>query len=238
MSPGRLETLFVVDELDPLAVRARQAGVEVQLVNDDVMAQAHLHRHPPGPGRAWPRSSTSALEAPPDRAAAWRSCTRCATPGTPGPCCARPTPPAPPASCSPPPRSTSTTRRPCAPRPARSSICPWCARSTTAEAVDALRARVPRPGDGGRRRARPLPHRPVGARRVPVRQRGPRAAPRGRGRWPTIPVRVPHAGRAESLNLAAAATVCLFERARRVARGRARRSSRSSPRPPTTSGRR
>ena len=31
-------------------------------------------------------------------------------------------------------------------------------------------------------------------------------------------VRVPHAGRAESLNLAAAATVCLFEWARRVAR--------------------
>jgi TrmH family RNA methyltransferase len=33
-----------------------------------------------------------------------------------------------------------------------------------------------------------------------------------------VSVRVPQAGRAESLNLAAAATVCLFERARRIAR--------------------
>ena len=37
-------------------------------------------------------------------------------------------------------------------------------------------------------------------------------------RSPTASVRVPQAGRAESLNLAAAATVCLFERARRIAR--------------------
>ncbi|HEY7399837.1 MAG TPA: TrmH family RNA methyltransferase [Actinomycetota bacterium] len=35
-----------------------------------------------------------------------------------------------------------------------------------------------------------------------------------------VVVRVPHAGRAESLNLAAAATVCLFERARRAAHPR------------------
>ena len=50
-------------------------------------------------------------------------------------------------------------------------------------------------------------------------------------------VRVPQAGKAESLNLAAAATVCLFERARRP-EGPVCRSRPSSPRPPTTSARR
>jgi TrmH family RNA methyltransferase len=36
---GRLESLFMIDELDPLAVRARQLGVEVYQVSDDVMAK-------------------------------------------------------------------------------------------------------------------------------------------------------------------------------------------------------
>ena len=34
---GRLEALFVIDDLDPLAVRARQAGVSVELVSPSVM---------------------------------------------------------------------------------------------------------------------------------------------------------------------------------------------------------
>ena len=37
--PGWLETLFVVDELDPAAVRAREGGVEVHVVTDEVMAR-------------------------------------------------------------------------------------------------------------------------------------------------------------------------------------------------------
>lgn len=37
--PGRLETLFTTDDLHPLAVRARQAGVEVHLVSDEVVAR-------------------------------------------------------------------------------------------------------------------------------------------------------------------------------------------------------
>ncbi len=49
--PAGLETLFATDDLDPLVVRAGQAGVEIQLVSDDVMAQAHLHGHASGPGR-------------------------------------------------------------------------------------------------------------------------------------------------------------------------------------------
>jgi TrmH family RNA methyltransferase len=35
--PGTLERLFVLDELDPVAVRARQAGVDVVVVSDDVI---------------------------------------------------------------------------------------------------------------------------------------------------------------------------------------------------------
>jgi TrmH family RNA methyltransferase len=37
-APGGLEALFVTDELDELAVRARQAGVDVEAVSDRVMA--------------------------------------------------------------------------------------------------------------------------------------------------------------------------------------------------------
>ena len=37
--PAGLEMLFATDDLDPLVVRARQAGVEVQLVNDNVMGR-------------------------------------------------------------------------------------------------------------------------------------------------------------------------------------------------------
>jgi TrmH family RNA methyltransferase len=37
--PVWLETLFVRDDLDPLAVRAREAGVEVHAVSDDLMAR-------------------------------------------------------------------------------------------------------------------------------------------------------------------------------------------------------
>ena len=36
---GRLETLFTIDDLDPLAIRAAQTGVEVQVVSDEVMAK-------------------------------------------------------------------------------------------------------------------------------------------------------------------------------------------------------
>jgi TrmH family RNA methyltransferase len=37
--PVRLDILFATEELDPVAVRARQAGVDVQLVTDDVMGK-------------------------------------------------------------------------------------------------------------------------------------------------------------------------------------------------------
>ena len=37
--PIGLETLFATDDLDPLVVRAGQAGIEIQLVSDDVMAR-------------------------------------------------------------------------------------------------------------------------------------------------------------------------------------------------------
>jgi TrmH family RNA methyltransferase len=37
--PGWLESLFVIDDLDPLAVRAREIGVEVHVVSHDVMAR-------------------------------------------------------------------------------------------------------------------------------------------------------------------------------------------------------
>jgi RNA methyltransferase, TrmH family len=37
--PGHLLSLFVTEDLDPLVIRARQAGVDVQLVSEEVMAK-------------------------------------------------------------------------------------------------------------------------------------------------------------------------------------------------------
>ena len=39
LDAGALSSLFVLDDLEPLAVRARQAGVEVLVVNEDVMGK-------------------------------------------------------------------------------------------------------------------------------------------------------------------------------------------------------
>ena len=109
--------------------------------------------------------------------------------------------------------------------------------------------------DGGRDRPSPR-RRTIGSSRCRRRARATSTTRIWRGRSPSCSatrptgcptevvgradavVRVPHAGRAESLNLAAAATVCLFEWARRRRRTPgARPSRRSSPPPRTTSAR-
>ena len=128
-------------------------------------------------------------------------------PATSAPSCARPRPPASTPSCSRRARSTRSTRRSCGPRRARCSTSPSS------------------PADAGRRPARPgcacSARRRTAARRTPT--------PTGPAGWPSslgseahgLPddapvdewVRIAHAGRAESLNVAMAATVLCFEAA-------------------------
>ena len=184
------------------------------------MAQAHLDGDPAGDrGRVAVPRRRRRRRCPPTGAS--RSCTRCAIPGTPARCSARPTPPGPTAWCSPPARSIRTTRRPCGPRPGRSSTC----RSSAATRPPRSRARCASAGCAilamdGRRRRRPVHRRPQRSRSRSC------SATRRAGlpeeilpRWRTRRCACRIAGKAESLNLAAAATVCLFEWARRRASG-------------------
>ena len=81
--PGTLLSLFVSDGLDPLAVRARQSGVDVNEVSADVMAKLTSTVTPQGivgvcsvPRRRIRRACRATGVS--------RSCTRCATPGNAG----------------------------------------------------------------------------------------------------------------------------------------------------------
>ena len=237
--PGRLEALFATDDLDPLAVRARQAGVEVHARERRRDGQAHLHRHPSGAGGRRPPFLDVGLDDAPGRRAASRSCTRCATRGTPGTVL----------------RSadaagaggvvfTATSvdvYNPKTVRASAGSLLPPAGRAGRRDAGGdrrRARARVPGPRDGRRRAPTtstaptcPGPWRSCSATR-------PTGCPTRWSRWPTARCASRRPGRAESLNLAAAATVCLFEWARRArAPGRGARD-RSSRRPRTTSARR
>ena len=154
--PADLRSLFVVDDLDPLAVRARQAGVEVHAVSDDVMGKLTSTVTPQGiVGRVSVPRRRASTRCPSTDAS--RSSTRCAIPGTPARCSARPMPPAPTAWCSPPARSIRTTRRPCVRRPDRSSICRSCGARRPRSAVQGrARSRSAGPRDGRARRSGPL----------------------------------------------------------------------------------
>ena len=127
-------------------------------------------------------------------------------------------------SCSPRPRSTSTTPRPCGRRPGRSSTCRRARASTTAEAIDAAPRRagiriLAMDADGEDDLYETDLSGPVAfvfgneAHGLPAEVIA---------RWPTPRCASRIAGRAESLNLAAAATVCLFEWAPAPRAGQAR----------------
>jgi hypothetical protein len=152
---------------------------------------------PPAPPRAWSRCwrACSARWRTCRRRPAWSVCwPRSATPATSAPCSARPTPSGP--TRSSPPAGRPTRRAPRRPGPplAACSTCPcW-------------------PGSPGRS-CRPPCAGGACAWSAPTRHGLPAEAQRDLD----LVVRVPLAARAESLNLAAAAAVLLYETARRQA---------------------
>ena len=141
-----------------------------------------------------------------------------ATPATPAPSCAPPTPPAPTPSCSPATASTPTTASACAPRPGSLFHLPVVVGAPVADALPALRA-------AGLRSWRPTAtatSTSTSATDAGLLD-GPTAWVFGNEAW-GLPaetraladdvVRVPIHGRAETLNLATAAAVCLYASAR------------------------
>ena len=207
-------------------------------MTDDVMAQAHLDRHPTGGrrGRGLPRRRPRRRS--PRARAASRSCTRSVTRERRARCCDRPTPRAPAGSCSPRPRSTSTTPRPCVRRRGRIFHLPIVRGVATLEAIEPSAARgfrvLAMAAEGADDLYRTDLSGPGGLR---VRQRGARAARRGRrGRRRVGPRPAGRPGgiaeprrRGDRVPVRVGPT---------PAAARARRSRRSSRRPPTTSARR
>lgn len=214
--PGRLATLYVVDELDPLAVRAAQAGVDVHAVSPDVMAKLTSTVTPQGIVGVAPFLDV-ALEALPD--------TGCVAvlhevrdPGNVG-----------------------TVLRSADAAGAGGVV-------FTATSVDVYNPKAVRASAGSLFHLPVVRDVSIEAAASHLRSRGFRmlamsaegdedlyrmdlagpvaflfgneahGLPAEAAALADATVRVPHAGRAESLNLAAAATVCLFEWARRLAR--------------------
>ena len=106
-------------------------------------------------------------------------------------------------------RSTSSTRRWCGPRPARCSTCPsWSTCRSPRWASSACRCSARWPPA-----ACPTTRRRSSARAPSCSATRPTGCPAGS--TSTASCRIPHAGRAESLNVAMAATVLCFEAARR-----------------------
>ena len=214
--PAGLEMLFATDGLDPLVVRARQAGVEIQLVNDDVMGRLTSTVTPQGLVGVAPFLDVE-LEALPD--------TGCVAvlhevrdPGNAGTVL----------------RSadaagatgivfSETSVDVYNPKTVRASAgslfhLPVVRGVSASEAVGALHARdfrilaMSADADGD------LYRTDLSGPVAFLFGNEARGLPEEVAALADARVRVPHAGRAESLNLAAAATVCLFEWARRVAR--------------------
>ena len=196
-----------------VAVRAKQAGVIVDHVTDRVMERLTSTVTPQGVVGIAPFVDVTLDALSPPGAVALLHEVR--DPATRARSSVRQMLRAPPASCSRAARWTRTTPRASGHRPARSSTSRWCGTS--------------------RRRARSRPFGIEGspsspwistARRTCSKRDPPSPAfvfgNEARGLPAEIlstaerRVRVPHAGRAESLNLAAAATVCLFEWVRRA----------------------
>ena len=207
---GRLESLFVEDDLDPLAVRAKQAGVDRRPRHGPGHGTADVHRHPTGRRGDRPVRRRDPRGAGPTgrgRPLARGPRSRQRGHGAPlGRCCGR--------------RRRRVRRqlggrvqrrRASARRPARSSTSRWCgtSRRRTRSRPSGTEGSPSSPWTctatrtSSRRSSRPRWRSSSGTRRA--------ASPTSRSATAERRVRVPQAGRAESLNLAAAATVCLFE---------------------------
>ncbi|MGZ6545713.1 MAG: TrmH family RNA methyltransferase, partial [Actinomycetota bacterium] len=215
--PGRLHALYVTDDLDPLAVRARQSGVEVHTVSQDVMAKLTSTVTPQGVLGVAPFLDVEDAELarggcvailhevrdPGNAGTVVRSADAAGAVGV---------------------VFTATSVDVYNPKTVRASAgsifhLPIVRGEPTADAVDRARA-------GGRRVLAMDAHGEEDLYSVDLAE--PLAFVFGNeahGLPPEVlasadvTVRVPHSGKAESLNLAAAATVCLFEWARRTRGG-------------------
>ena len=221
--PGTVVELFgtpaALDRYADLAAAAARAGAG--LAGDRRgPGRAGRDRRPAGAGRRLPAPRRRRWPTRSPARPGWSRCSpRSATRATPARCCAPPTRPAPARWSSPATPSTRTTASASAPRPAACSTSTWSARADPAEVVAGAARR--RADGAGRDRLRrhatwttwptpaAWPARPRGCS-APRRTGCPRSWPRRRD----ARVRVPLHGRAESLNLAAAAAVCLYASAR------------------------
>ena len=209
----RLEVLFVTDELDPLVVRARQAGVKIQLVTDVVMGRLTSTATPPGLVGVAPFLDIGLEVLPVDGCLAILHEVR--DPGNAGTVL----------------RSADASGasgvvfadtsvdmyNPKAVRASAGSIfhLPVVRGPSTIVAVEALRARgfriLATAADG----SQDLYRTDLGGPVAFVFGNEAHGLPEEVRALADASVRIPQAGRAESLNLAASATICLFERARR-----------------------
>ena len=211
----RLEVLFTTDDLDPLVVRARQAGVEIQPVSDDVMGRLTSTVTPQGLVGVAPFLDIDLEALPDDGCLAILHEVR--DPGNAGTVLRSAD-----ASGATGVVFTETSVDVYNPKTVRASAgslfhLPVVRGVATTEAIDAARERgfriLAMAADGARDLYRTDLDGPVAF----VFGNEAHGLPGSVRDLADLSVRVPQVGRAESLNLAASATVCLFERARREA---------------------
>ena len=209
----RLEILFVTDELDPVAVRARQAGVEIQPVGEDVMGRLTSTVTPQGLVGVAPFLDVDLEALPADGCVAILHEVR--DPGNAGTVVRSAD-----ASGASGVVFTATSVDVYNPKTVRASAgslfhLPVVRGPATADAVSVARDRgfrvLAMAADGAKDLYRTDLEGPVAF----LFGNEAHGLPADVSALADVTVRVPLAGRAESLNLAASATVCLFERARR-----------------------
>jgi TrmH family RNA methyltransferase len=220
LAAGTLQALFVVDPLDELAVRAGQAGVEVHHVGEDLMRRLTSTVTPQGLVGISPFVDVGLEALPPDGCLTILHEVR--DPGNAGTVL----------------RSadaaggsgvvfTSTSVDVYNPKTVRASAgsvfhLPVVRGIDTAEAIDRARANGSRVLAMDAHGAESLYAADLSGPVAFVFGNEAHGLPQEVVSMADATVRVPHAGAAESLNLAAAATVCLFDHARRrVGRGAA-----------------
>ena len=214
--PGRLESLFTTDALDPLAVRAGQAGVEVHEVTSDVMAKLTSTVTPQGlvgtaafldvaidelPGEGC-LTLLHEVRDPGNAGTVLRSADAAGAGGV---------------------VFTATSVDVYNPKTVRAGAgshfhLPIVRGVETADAIEAVRARGFRVLAMATEGADDLYRTDLSGPVAFLFGNEAHGLPAEMIALADGSVRVPQAGKAESLNLAAAATVCLFEWARRLAR--------------------
>ncbi len=211
----RLEVLFVTDELDPLVVRARDSGVVIQPVSNDVMARLTSTVTPQGFVGVAPFLDVDLATLPVGGCLAILHEVR--DPGNAGTVLRSAD-----ASGASGVVFTATSVDLYNPKTVRASAgsifhLPVARGAATADAVQAARSRGYRILAMGTDGAKDLYRTDLEGPVAFVFGNEARGLPNEVSALADVTVRVPQAGRAESLNLAASATVCLFERARREA---------------------